>query len=647
MALINLKGVGLSFGGDPLLDSVSLQIESGERVCLVGRNGTGKSTLMRILGGELKPDSGTVTFQSGTSSALLSQEVEKDLTGSLFDVITGGLGREGELIGRYHALSVRVSAGQTGALKELETVQHALETTGGWSAHQRVESVITRLGLPEEKRYEELSGGLKRRVLLARALVRDPDLLLLDEPTNHLDIESIDWLERFLLGFSGTLLFITHDRMLLARLATRIIELDRGRLTSWQCDYRTYLERKEHQTHAETEQNRLFDKKLAEEEKWIRKGIQARRTRNEGRVNALQEMRTERRKRRDVEGTANIMLHDSTRSGRLVIEAEGVGFSYDNGTPVVDNFSATIMRGDKIGVIGPNGAGKTTLLKLLLGTLKPTAGAVRLGANLEVSYFDQHRETLDEEKTIMENLFDGTDQVIIDGKPRHSVSYLQDFLFAPSRARTPVKVLSGGERNRLLLAKLFARASNVLVMDEPTNDLDSETLDLLEELLLGYSGTVLIVSHDRAFLNNVVTSTIVFEEVDGESQINEYVGGYDDWVRQRPDAGKPNTHAGGRIGNANSDRSETSAKKSEAKKGKVKREQSRKKLGFNETRELNELPGEIERLEAEQEELYALMAKPDFYKEAAAEESTARSETITKRLEEAYARWEELEEMSG
>ncbi|MBE9529514.1 MAG: ATP-binding cassette domain-containing protein, partial [Proteobacteria bacterium] len=568
----------------------------------------------------------------------------------LFEVITGGLGPEGELIGKYHTLSVRVGAGETGALEELETVQHALEVAGGWSAHQRVESVITRLGLPEEKRYEELSGGLKRRVLLARALVSDPDLLLLDEPTNHLDIESIDWLERFLLGFSGTLLFITHDRMLLARLATRIIELDRGRLTSWQCDYRTYLERKEHQTHAETEQNRLFDKKLAEEEKWIRKGIQARRTRNEGRVTALKEMRTERRKRRDVEGTAKILLHDSSRSGSLVVEAEGIGFSYDSGGPVVENFSATIMRGDKIGVIGPNGAGKTTLLKLLLGTLTPTAGAVRLGTNLEVSYFDQHRGALDEEKSIMENLFDGTDQVIIDGKPRHSVSYLQDFLFAPSRARTPVKVLSGGERNRLLLAKLFARASNVLVMDEPTNDLDSETLDLLEELLLGYRGTVLIVSHDRAFLNNVVTSTIVFEEVDGAAQINEYVGGYDDWLRQRPDSGKPaksnNTKTGTGAETGTEAATKDAAKKTEAKQGKVKREKSKTKLGFNETRELKELPAEIERLEAEQVELYALMAKPDFYKEAAAEKSKARAEKITKRLEEAYARWEELEEMS-
>ncbi len=652
MALINLKDVTVSFGSDPVLDSINLQIEPGERVCLVWRNGTGKSTLMSLLGSELKPDSGKITATSGLRTATLSQEVEKKLTGSLFDVITGGLGSAGRELARYHAISNRVATGDSEALRELESVQHAIEVTGGWSVHQRVEAIISKLRLPEDGRYEELSGGLKRRVLLGRALVSAPDLLLLDEPTNHLDIESIDWLEQFLLNFSGTLLFITHDRMLLSRLATRILELDRGNLKSWACDYRTFLKRKEEAASTETEHNRLFDKKLAEEEKWIRKGIQARRTRNEGRVRALMEMRTERKKRRNTEGTLNISQHNTARSGALVIEAEKICFSYGTETaankrkPIIENFSTIIKRGDKVGIIGANGAGKSTLLKLLLGHIAPTAGRVKSGTNIEVSYFDQHRAELKEELSLMENLFDGADQVIINGRVRHAVSYLQDFLFAPSRARTPVNVLSGGERNRLLLAKLFASPSNVLVMDEPTNDLDSETLDLLEELLLNYSGTILIVSHDRAFLNNVATSTIVFEkDENGKEVINEYVGGYDDWLHQRPGNATPEKSADSTITLSGST-DYTEAR--EVKRGRPKRVKSEsKKLGFNESRELEELPGAIETLETEQEELYKLMSGADFYKNEKTAEITKRAEEIVKIIETSYARWEELEERDG
>ncbi|HAO92581.1 MAG: ABC transporter ATP-binding protein [Deltaproteobacteria bacterium GWB2_55_19] len=621
MALINLRKISLGFGSPRLLEAIDLQIEKGERVCLVGRNGAGKSTLMRLISGEVLPDGGEISFAPGLKAAVLSQEIPKDLKGTVFDVITGGLGDVHGLMNEYHAAVAALEAGGEKALAEFERIHHELETKGAWLSTQQVETVISRLKLPADAEFSELSGGYKRRVLLGRALVAEPDLLLLDEPTNHLDLEAIDWIEEFLLGYRGTLLFVTHDRMLMQRLATRIIELDRGRLLNWQCDYGEYLKRKENLLNSEAQQNALFDKKLSEEEAWVRQGVKARRTRNEGRVRALLEMRKERGERRELEGSARIRSQETDISGKLVIEAKGIGFSYgNNDRPVIKDFSTVIIRGDKVGIMGPNGSGKTTLLNLLLGKLEPTSGTVRLGTRLEVSYFDQLRAVLDEERTVQDNIADGNDQVIIDGRPRHVIGYLQDFLFTPDRARTPVKVLSGGERNRLLLAKLFARPSNLLVMDEPTNDLDIETLDLLEEIIAEYPGTVLLVSHDRTFLNNVVTSTMVFEN----NELNEYIGGYDDWLRQRQEAGDK----GGK----------------KTRKEKSKKDRS-VKLGFKEERELSDLPGRIEALESEQSELFSAISDPDLYRQGGqkASEVKARLDEVEATLKACYARWEELQ----
>ncbi|MBS1126654.1 MAG: transporter ATP-binding protein, partial [Nitrospirae bacterium] len=503
MALISLQGLRLAFGGPELLDGVTLQIERGERVCLVGRNGAGKSTLMKIISGEIIPDAGEIIRSQGVRIASLEQEVPQDLTGTVFEVVSAGLGRLVDLLSEYHSLSNRLSHGEdTDIMDEFERVHHSIEAAGGWQIQRRVETVLSRLRLDPDATVSELSGGYKRRVLLARALVSEPDLLLLDEPTNHLDISSISWLEEFLLEFSGAILFITHDRRFLQTLASRIIELDRGRVTDWPGDFATYLTRRQAQLEAEATQNALFDKKLSQEEAWIRQGIKARRTRNEGRVTALKEMRRERLARRQQTGSAAMRLNEAERSGRLVLEAKGLGFVYE-GTPLIRDFSTVIMRGDKVGIIGPNGSGKTTLLRILLGSLEPQKGSVRLGTKLQVAYFDQHREQLDDEKSVVENVGDGYEHVTVNGKTRHIIGYLEDFLFPSERARSPVRVLSGGERNRALLAKLFTRPSNVLVMDEPTNDLDSDTLELLEEMLMEYEGTVLLVSHDREFLDNI------------------------------------------------------------------------------------------------------------------------------------------------
>lgn len=623
MALINLRGISLAFGGPLILDHADLQIEKGERVCLVGRNGEGKSTLMKVIGGELKPDSGEITRQQGLKVTRLTQEVPHGLAGTVFEVVSGGLPGAVKLLNEYHSISTRLAEESTPALlSELERVHHELEAAGGWETNNRIETVITRLRLPADSLFSELSGGFKRRVLLARALVSGPDLLLLDEPTNHLDVQSIDWLEEFLLSYSGTILFVTHDRMLIKKLATRIVELDRGALTSWPGDYGRYLERKAAVLHAEAKEEARFDKKLSQEEAWIRQGIKARRTRNEGRVRELKEMRKKRSERRELSGTVKMDVQKADASGKLVVVAEDVSFGY-GGREVIKDFSTTIMRGDKVGVVGPNGAGKTTLLKLLLGELKPTTGKIKEGARLEVIYFDQHRAHLEDEKSVAENIGEGNDTVVINGKPRHVIGYLQDFLFSPERSRTPVKVLSGGERNRLLLAKLFTKPSNVLVLDEPTNDLDAETLELLEELLLDYPGTVLLVSHDRAFLNNVVTSTLVFEN---GGRVAEYVGGYDDWVRQRPkEASEPGKAA--------------KAPKPQAQPKRA------VKLSYKEQRELEALPARIEALEAEQSGLYETMAGTSFYQKG--KDEIARTQERLKAVEDelvtAYERWEMLE----
>ncbi|MCH8047675.1 MAG: ATP-binding cassette domain-containing protein [Planctomycetes bacterium] len=601
MALITIDQLTIGFRGPPLLDEVSCQIEPRQRIGLLGRNGTGKTTLLRILCGQVEPDHGRVVFAADTRVSMLEQDVPVDLTGSTTDIVAAGLAADNED-----------------------------DDEAPWKSEQRVEQILSRMDLDPAARFEVLSSGMKRRVLLARALVGEPDVLLLDEPTNHLDIETIGWLEEFLARWNATLIFVTHDRMFLSRLANRILEIERGRLFDWSCDYETFLTRKEAALAATEKQDALFDKKLAEEEKWIRQGIKARRTRNEGRVRALQQMRRERSERRTAPGKVRMVVQSGQRSGNLVAQVDEVSLAFDE-KQIVRDFSTTIMRGDKIGIVGPNGVGKTTLLRILLGKLPPDSGNVRLGTNLQIAYFDQLREQLDVEKTVLENIGDGSDTLQIGGRSKHVLGYLQDFLFAPERARTPVRFLSGGERNRLLLARLFSKPANLIVLDEPTNDLDMETLELLEERLVEFDGTVLLVSHDRAFLNNVVTSTIVFEE----AGVREYDGGYDDWLRVCENRAKE-------AKDAMVAEPKPSGKSARATRPK---QDARRKLNYNERRELETLPAKIDPLEAEIAAIHQAMAEPEFYKKPGAEisQAQARLKQVEADLAAVYRRWEKLE----
>lgn len=625
--LITLDNVSLAFGLDILLDHVKLHVTPGERVCLIGRNGAGKSSLLKIIEGVQLPDSGTVWRKPNLRLARLSQELPLDVTKTVFQYVAEGLSETGKLLAEYHELTHRVSISHSEEnLKELERLQHLIDNKQGWQFDNEINNILKRLDLNPDTKVAELSGGWQRRAALAKALVVSPELLLLDEPTNHLDLPAIQWLEDQLSNWNIGLIFITHDRALLQRLATRIIELDRGQLTSWPGDYKNFLQRKEEMLHAEGRQNAEFDKKLAQEEKWIRQGIKARRTRNEGRVRALESMRAQRAERREIQGKVNFDINQAKKSGQLVVEAKHISHQFKNQF-VIRDFSVRIMRGDRIGFIGPNGIGKTTLLNLLLGKMLPSSGTVTLGTQLEIAYFDQLRATLDYEKTVADNVSFGCDTIEINGAKRHIIGYLSDFLFTPPRALTPVKALSGGECNRLLLARLFSKPANLLVMDEPTNDLDIETLELLEELLNNFKGTLLLVSHDRAFLDNIVTSTLVFE---GNGKIQEYIGGYQDWQRQM----KKITQ-------------DTSTQQFIENKHHIRK--SPIKLNNKEQRELAELPQKIARLETEQSELQQLTINEEFYKKSQEHIATVLENLhkITEEIERAYQRWEELENKSG
>ncbi len=627
MALISLQEISVAFGGPLLFDQMSLQLEAGERVALLGRNGVGKTTLMKVMAGQLGIDGGEIVYQKGVHVTHLPQEVPHDIKGNVFDIVLSGLGKRAQLLSDYHHVVHRLHTEHTPELmRQLDRLQSELDHTDGWDLNSQVEYVLEQMKIDGDSDFEQLSGGQKRRVLLAKASVLKPEILLLDEPTNHLDIASINWLEGFLKNYPGTLFFVTHDRMFMKNLATRITELDRGKIFSWRCDYDTFLERKRLALEIESAQRADFDKKLAEEEIWIRKGVKARRVRNEGRVKALERLRAEKKAQRHLIGQVRMKAQETDASGHLVIKAAHLGFSYGDNCLIRD-FSTQVMRGDKIGLIGPNGSGKTTLLRILLGQMAPQKGKVRLGTNLAVAYYDQLREQLEEEKTVIENVTGGSDTITINGKPRHIIGYLQDFLFTPDRARTPVKVLSGGERNRLFLARLFTKPSNLLVMDEPTNDLDIETQELLEELLMEYTGTILLVSHDRAFLNNVATSTIVME---GNGMINEYAGGYDDWLIQRQSQNQRAAAPKGSTAKPNKDPQNLPTPR---------------KLSFKEEKELETLPVKIEQLESEQEKIYALLADVAFYQKDPQEiaQTQSRSEAVMEELLAAYQRWEYLE----
>ena len=616
--LFQAKRLYHSFGDQPILDQAELTLGRHERVCLVGRNGSGKSTLLKMISGEIHADEGELVRQDGLRIASMQQEVPSGSQGSVYDIVAQGIGGLAQLITNWHHAVVE-SMTDPSAMDRMQRLQDEIDSNQAWTLEARISSVISRLGLPADQAFADLSGGLKRRALLARALVTEPDLLLLDEPTNHLDMESIEWLENLLLDFQGSLLFITHDRRFLQNLATRIVELDRGRLTSWPGDYQNFLQQRDSQLAAETRQNQLFDKRLAQEEAWIRQGIKARRTRNEGRVRALEKMREERAQRREIQGTSKITRQSGEQSGKIVFEAEQVSFAWQD-DKIIDNFSCRIVRGDKIGILGPNGCGKSTLIQLILGQIKPDAGFIKTGTKLELAYFDQHRESLDLEKTVRENLAEGADQVTINGHSRHVVGYLKDFLFNEKTIHMPVNALSGGERNRLMLARLFTRSFNCLVLDEPTNDLDIETLEILESLLVDYDGTLLLVSHDRDFIDNTVTSTLVF---DRPATINEYVGGYQDWLRQRP---VPDV-----------DKQEKTSQSSKPSKP-PRQNQAGKK-------ELRALPGKIEKMEQRIEAMQLEFADPEFYQQQASiiEDKQKQLRELESGLQQLFDRWEELE----
>ena len=626
MALLGMQDVSIAFGGPPVLDRAAFSIERGERICLLGRNGTGKSTVMKLLDGTIAPDSGEIVRQTGVTVARLEQEIPSDLSGTIFDVVSAGLGDTGSLLSRYHAASHRVATDSSqSALRDMDRLHHALDAANAWQVQTRVETVLFHLGLDGDAAFASASGGRKRQTLLARALVAEPDVLLLDEPTNHLDVEAVEWMENFLVDRGITLILVTHDRAFLRRVATRIVELDRGRLRDWGADYDTYLQRKEASLAAEAREWMEFDKKLAKEEVWIRTGIQARRTRNEGRVRSLESLRVERSARRERTGTAKLQAQDADRSGRLVVDARAINFARGDRT-IIHSLTTIVTRGDRVGLIGPNGSGKTTLLRLLLGELVPDSGTIRIGTGLQIAYFDQMREQLDPDRSVFDSVADGADFIEIGGARKHVLGYLEDFLFAPDRSRAPVRALSGGERNRLLLARLFTRPFNLLVLDEPTNDLDIETLDLLEELLLDFSGTLLVVSHDRAFLDNVVTSTLVFE---GRGNVGEYAGGYTDWARQKQQ----------------SETTATSVVVTQRPTAPLPPGVARKRrLTFKQKSELEALPDQIDKCEQDRDRIYGSLADPIFLRDGVAVvEAKALLDATDTELAELMKRWEELE----
>ena len=631
MAYITLRDVQLAFGGPALLNGANFNLERGERVCLIGRNGEGKSTLLKLIEGSLLPDSGEVSLQNGITISMLAQDVPMD-SGRVADIVADGAGEASEVLRAYHAASEACVLGDMDACDRMGNLQHKMDQLDGWALETKVNSILSKMGLDPDADLADLSGGRKRRVLLARALLTQPDVLLLDEPTNHLDVESIEWLEKFLLDQNNlTLLFISHDRAFVDSIATRIVELDRGQLRSYEGNYSRYLELKAMQMEAEEKQNALFDKKLAEEEVWIRQGIKARRTRNEGRVRALKALREESKARRSQQGKVAMATQDANRSGKLVFEIENLSVKFGDNAPIINNFSALVLRGDRIGLVGDNGVGKTTLIKAILGELEH-GGTVKTGTQLEVAYFDQLRNALDLEKSVKDNVSEGSDHVDVNGNRRHIYSYLQDFLFSPERARTPVKALSGGERNRILLAKLLLKPSNLIVMDEPTNDLDMVTLELLEEMLGGYKGTLLLISQDRDFMDNVVTSTWVF---DGKGNIDEYVGGYQDYLEQRPDQTVVDQKSAVKKAMAKAEAAPVAAKKV--------------KLSYKDQRALEQLPAEMEALEKEQAEINTQLADGSLFVSDSdkAMQLSQRLSEIDELLLEKLERWEELDNLSN